>query len=383
MIVGTRPEVIKMAPLHAALKAEPQFDLQLCATGQHSDLLKTALDDFGLMPDFRLDIMEHGQSLGSLTSKAILGLEKVIQSSEPNVVLVHGDTTTTLAASLAAFYTRIPLGHVEAGLRTGNFGSPFPEELNRTLVGQIARWNFAPTKEAVGHLLNEGISHDRIHLTGNTIVDSLRLVCQSENQSNWKESTFQLERILGFSPEMHKTVLITTHRRENLGDGVKNIFEAVSRLSLLYPDSRFVLPLHPNQEIRNAAAFLGDRKNVRIIDPLNYKLFILLISKSHYILTDSGGIQEESVTLGKRVLVARDSTERPEGMGGKKLKVVGSGLDEIESASQLELGLPLELFAPEVRSEVFGDGHASKRIVDVLRQDFLQQDNGKSVKNQF
>jgi UDP-N-acetylglucosamine 2-epimerase (non-hydrolysing) len=378
MILGTRPEVIKMAPVYAALKAEPQFHLQLCATGQHSDLLKTALDDFGLVPDFKLDIMEHGQSLGSLTSKAILGLEQVIQTSEPNVVLVHGDTTTTLAASLVAFYTQIPVGHVEAGLRTGNLGSPFPEELNRTLVGRIARWNFAPTDESVDHLINEGISKDLIYLTGNTIVDSLRLLCQSENQSNWNESTRRLDGILGFSPEVHKTVLITTHRRENFGEGVKNIFEAVSRLSVLHPDSRFVLPLHPNREIRNAAAYLGDRKNIKIIDPLNYKLFILLISKSHFILTDSGGIQEESVTLGKKVLVARDSTERPEGMGGKKLKVVGSGLQEIEAASELELELPHELFAPEIRSEVFGDGYASKRIVDILRQDLLKVDQSRS-----
>ena len=366
IVVGTRPEVIKMAPVYYELKKHSQFDVQLCATGQHSDLLSLALSDFDLTPDFRLDLMEHGQSLGTLTGRAILGLEEILDNAKPSAVLVHGDTTTTFVAALVAFYAQIPVGHVEAGLRTRNIYSPFPEEFNRQGVSRLAHWNFAPTKQAKLNLIEDGIPEEKIVETGNTVVDALRILAEESDSGRLDGSWVELKALVGFDPTEQKTVLITTHRRENLGEGVGNIFEAVLQLANQEPEAMFVLPLHPNPQIRSAAKELENLKNVRIIDPLGYRNFMLLLSTSHFVITDSGGIQEEAVSLGKRVLVARESTERPEGLAGSSMQVVGSSKEEIFKYGSLELKKNWNPTKLEIKSHVYGDGQASSRISDTL-----------------
>jgi len=371
VVVGTRPEVIKMAPVYLELMKEPRFEVKLCATGQHSDLLTLALQDFDLTPDYKLELMEHGQGLASLTSRAISGLEGILQEAKPDAVLVHGDTTTTFSAALAAFYAQIPVGHVEAGLRTRDIYSPFPEEFNRQAVSRIARWNFAPTPQAKQNLLSDGVDETRIFVTGNTIVDSIRLLVDESEAGKLEPSWLKLIDILGFDPKGQKAVLITTHRRENLGDGVSNIFKAVLALAKNHEEVKFVLPLHPNPKIRLAASELYELENVSVIDPLGYREFMLLLSSSCFVITDSGGIQEEAVTLGKTVLVTRAMTERPEGLVNTNMEIVGSTSDEITTASERELATTKT--PPELRivSEVYGDGRASGRISGRLTSDLF------------
>jgi UDP-N-acetylglucosamine 2-epimerase (non-hydrolysing) len=369
LVVGTRPEVIKMAPVYFELTLQPKFEVLLCASGQHSDLLKLALEDFELSPDYQLELMQHGQSLGSLTSRAITGLERILEEVKPNVVLVHGDTTTTFAAALAAFYAQIPVGHVEAGLRTKDIHSPFPEELNRQAVSRIARWNFAPTAGAKQNLLDEGIDDSRITITGNTIVDSLRILSEDSVGGKLDKHRIELVNLLGFDPRAEKTVLVTTHRRENLGEGIENIFRAVGNLARADKDSRFVLPLHPNPQVRIAASELSFLDNVSIIEPLGYKHFMLLLSSCHFVITDSGGVQEEAVTLGKKVLVARDTSERREGMVGGQIRLIGASTDRLTQAGMQELSKPPRESKFELVSEVFGNGRASSIIQSTLERD--------------
>jgi UDP-N-acetylglucosamine 2-epimerase (non-hydrolysing) len=371
IVVGTRPEVIKMAPVYLQLIKEARFEVQLCATGQHSDLLTLALQDFDLVPDYKLELMEHGQGLGSLTSRAISGLEGVIQNAKPDAVLVHGDTTTTLSAALAAYYAQIPVGHVEAGLRTRDIYSPFPEEFNRQAVSRIANWNFAPTAQARQNLLDEGVDERRIAVTGNTIVDSILLLVEESRTGRLDRSWVGLNKLLGFDPRSQKTVLITTHRRENLGEGVANIFQAVQDLAKRHKEARFVLPLHPNPQVRLAASGISELENVSVIDPLGYRNFMLLLSASSLVITDSGGIQEEAVTLGKKVLVTRVATERPEGLLGSNLEIVGSTVEEIIKTSERELTNSETPRGIQIVSEVYGDGRASKRISELLASDLL------------
>lgn len=371
LVVGTRPEVIKMAPVYFELSKNPEFLVQLCATGQHADLLLLALRDFGLTPDFKLDLMEHGQSLGKLTGRAIIGLEDILAQAKPAAVLVHGDTTTTFAAALAAFYAQIPVGHVEAGLRTRNIYSPFPEEFNRQAVSRIAKWNFAPTDQGRLNLIEDGVTEDQITETGNTVVDALRILSEDAKEGRLESSWNELKDVLGFDPSIQKTVLITTHRRENLGSGVESIFEAIQGLSEKFPEAMFVLPLHPNPQIRESAANLEKKSNVRVIDPLGYRSFMLLLSTSHLAITDSGGIQEEAVTLGKKVLVARDSTERPEGLASSNMEIVGSSTDEIIRVGSHELEREWFPGGLQIKSHVYGDGRASERISEELRSFFL------------
>ena len=366
IVVGTRPEVIKMAPVYIELLKLTKFEVKLCVTGQHSDLLTLALQDFDLTPDYELELMQHGQGLGSLTSRALDALEGVMNEAKPDAVLVHGDTTTTFTAALAAFYAQIPVGHIEAGLRTKDIHSPFPEEFNRQAVSRIARWNFAPTVGAKQNLLNDGIDESRIVVTGNTIVDSIRLLVEESNNGKLEPVWLKLNEVLGFDPKKQKTVLITTHRRENLGQGVSNIFQAVLDLAQNHREVKFVLPLHPNPKVRLAASKLSELENVKIIDPLGYRLFTLLLSASHFVVTDSGGIQEEAVTLGKRVLVTRAMTERPEGVTESTLRLVGTIAFEIELAGSKELELSLAPAELRITSEVYGDGRASKRISEAL-----------------
>jgi UDP-N-acetylglucosamine 2-epimerase (non-hydrolysing) len=371
IVVGTRPEAIKMAPVYQELLKEPRFVVKLCVTGQHSGLLAQALQDFELVPDYKLELMQHGQGLGSLTSRALMGLEEVLDLARPNVVLVHGDTTTTFAAALASFYAQIPVGHVEAGLRTMDIYSPFPEELNRQAVSRIARWNFAPTSQARQNLLDEGIEEARIIVTGNTIVDSIRLLSEELKGGKLEESWSELKDLLGFDPKTQKTVLITTHRRENVGDGVNNIFKAVLRLAQSHQGVRFVLPLHPNPQVRASAKEISGLANVSIIDPLGYRQFIQLLSASHFAITDSGGIQEEAVTLGKKVLVARVKTERPEGLAGSNLEIVGTTVNEIEKSGSRELAREQSLTELKLTTEVYGDGLASRKILESLASSFF------------
>jgi len=366
IVVGTRPEVIKMAPVFLELVRLPRFEVKLCATGQHSDLLTLALQDFDLTPDYELELMQHGQGLGSLTSRALEALEVVLKDAQPDVVLVHGDTTTTFTAALASFYGQIPVGHVEAGLRTHDIYSPFPEEFNRQAVSRIARWNFAPTIGAKQNLLKEGIDESRIIVTGNTIVDSIRLLLEGSKDGSLELAWLQIVELLGFDPRNQKTVLITTHRRENLGQGVSNIFQAVLNLAQNHREARFVMPLHPNPKVRTAASKLSELDNVKIIDPLSYRLFILLLGSSHIVITDSGGIQEEAVTLGKSVLVTRAMTERPEGLVGTNMEIVGSTSEEIEKAGSRELSREKTSSDLRIVSHVYGDGSASRKIAEVL-----------------
>lgn len=366
IVVGTRPEVIKMAPVFFELLKLPRFEVKLCATGQHSDLLTLALQDFDLTPDYELELMHHGQGLGSLTSRALEALETVLNDAKPDVVLVHGDTTTTFTAALASFYSQIPVGHVEAGLRTHDIYSPFPEELNRQAVSRIARWNFAPTVGAKQNLLNEGIDESRIIVTGNTIVDSIRLLLEGSKNGSLEPAWLQIVELLGFDPRKQKTALITTHRRENLGQGVSNIFRAVLNLAKNHREVSFVLPLHPNPKVRMAASDISELENVIIIDPLSYRLFIMLLGSSHVVITDSGGIQEEAVTLGKTVLVTRAMTERPEGLVGTNMEIVGSSSEEIEKAGSRELSREKTSSDLRIASHVYGDGSASRKIAEAL-----------------
>lgn len=373
VVVGTRPEVIKMAPVFLELRKDPRLNVRLCTTGQHADLLELALRDFELAPDLELSIMQHGQSLGSLTSRAIEGMQSALENEKPDAVLVHGDTTTTFAASLAAFYAQILVGHVEAGLRTKNMYSPFPEELNRQIVSRLANWNFAPTDQAVKNLLEEGIPASRIIKTGNTIVDSIGLILGEDSKDPTSSTVQELIQELGFDPSGEKTVLVTTHRRENIGTGVKNIFRAVSNLANKYPEVHFVMPLHPNPQIRRDASELYELRNIRVIEPLGYRKFILLLKMSQLVITDSGGIQEEAVTLGKQVLVTRDSTERPEGLLGSHMHIVGSTSEEIESRAVLHLDIDRPAHSSGIGSHVYGDGRAAERIVEKIISHFLSK----------
>lgn len=369
IVVGTRPEAIKMAPLYMQLSSDARLRVQLCATGQHEALLDAALADFGITADFHLSLMEHGQSLGRLTARAIAEIDEVLSQTKPKVVLVHGDTTTTLAAAICAFYHQIPVGHVEAGLRTRDLSSPFPEEFNRQAVSRLATWSFAPTELAVKNLQAEGLVRDSIVLTGNTIVDSLELFLRDKN-INLSEAVFDaLERLLGFSPSSQKTILVTTHRRENLSGNIDNIFSAIAILASQYPEIKFVLPLHPNPTILETAQnTLSGYENVAIIDPLNYGAFVRLLSACLFVLTDSGGVQEEAVTLGVTVLVLRDTTERPEGREGGNLQVVGTTVESIVRACEILIEREWTNSKFEIVSNVYGDGMASRRIHSVIAE---------------
>jgi UDP-N-acetylglucosamine 2-epimerase (non-hydrolysing) len=369
VVVGTRPEAIKMAPVYLELSSDKRLQVLLCATGQHLELLDTALDDFGLKADFKLNLMKHGQTLGSLTARAISSVNELLMQAKPSAVLVHGDTTTTLAASIAAFYNQIPVGHVEAGLRTGDIHSPFPEELNRQAISRIATWNFAPTTLAVRTLETEGIGSTSIFLTGNTIVDSINTLISNPNSIGRERYLASLKQLLGFDPQSEKTILITTHRRENLHGNIEKIFDATACLATEYPETRFVLPLHPNPKILKAAKVaLAKHRNVSLIKPMNYGLFVTLLSNCLCVLTDSGGIQEESVTLGVKVLVLRDATERPEGLESGNLKVIGTSVSSIVEATRIELARESLMRDFKVVSHVYGDGQASQRIHSIVSE---------------
>ena len=377
LVFGTRPEAIKMAPLVKELKANNAvFETKVCVTGQHREMLDQVLRIFDIIPDYDLNIMKPGQDLYDITSKVLLGMRDVLEKSKPDVVLVHGDTTTSTAAALASFYMQIPVGHVEAGLRTYNIDSPWPEEMNRQITGRIASYNFSPTPLSERNLKEEK-AHGQIFVTGNTVIDALHMVVDRLNTDRvLAEEQAKVLASAGYDvnrlADGKKLVLITGHRRENFGNGFINMVTAMKDLSEKYPDVDFVYPMHLNPNVRRPihevfGEDLSIYKNFFFIEPLQYLEFVFLMEKSFIVLTDSGGIQEEAPGLGKPVLVMRDTTERPEAISAGTVKLVGTDYNKIvDTVSEL---LDDEKAYAKMSQSVnpYGDGKASKRIVDILR----------------
>ncbi|MEH6972811.1 non-hydrolyzing UDP-N-acetylglucosamine 2-epimerase [Bacillus sp. JJ675] len=352
-VFGTRPEAIKMAPLVLELKKHLEIESYVTVTAQHRQMLDQVLDAFHIRPDFDLNIMKERQTLADITSNALTKLDRLFQEIKPDLVLVHGDTTTTFAGSLAAFYHRISVGHVEAGLRTGNKYSPFPEELNRQLTGAIADFHFAPTKQAEANLLAENKNADSIFVTGNTAIDALKTTVREEY------SHPLLDRMDG-----SRMILLTAHRRENLGEPMENMFRAIRRITEEFGDVQVVYPVHLNPVVRQAAELhFGGSDKVHLIEPLEVIDFHNFASRAHFILTDSGGVQEEAPSLGKPVLVLRDTTERPEGVKAGTLKLAGTNEEDVYELTKQLLNDPDEYQRMSKASNPYGDGNASKRIV--------------------
>mgnify|MGYP001342508645 CR=1 FL=1 len=369
-IFGTRPEAIKMAPVIKELEKSKEFESLVCVTAQHREMLDQVLSLFDINPDYDLDIMMPGQTLAMLTERIISKLDKVILESKPSMILVHGDTTTTFVSSLCAFYHKIPIGHVEAGLRTGNLYSPWPEEGNRKLTGSIASLHFAPTEKSKQNLLAENVPEDKILVTGNTVIDSLLSIVDLIDK-NEKENDYITNLITRF-PHNNRIILITAHRRENFGSGFQNICEAILELSEEFSDVEFVFPVHLNPNVRRPVAkILSDKNNIHLIEPLEYLPFVDLMSKSYLVLTDSGGIQEEAPSLGKPVLVMRDTTERPEAVDAGTVIIVGTEKNSIIN-NTTKLLQSNELYDKmSVAHNPYGDGLASIRIVKAIHK-FLQ-----------
>lgn len=364
-VFGTRPEAIKMAPLVARLAGMEQVDARICVTAQHREMLDQVLTLFGLTPDYDLDIMKPGQSLGQVMNAVLNGLEPVLAEFRPDLVLVHGDTSTTFAATLAAYYQRIAVGHVEAGLRTGDLYSPWPEEANRKLTGALADLHFAPTPRARNNLLREGVNAETVHVTGNTVIDALLWTAdQFDKDPSFDE---RLLRSFEFLRPNARLILITGHRRENFGSGFENICLAIRDLALKYDDTDFLYPVHLNPNVRDPVArTLSGLHNVHLIEPQEYLPFVWLMRRAHIILTDSGGIQEEAPSLGKPVLVMRDTTERPEAVESGIARLVGADRERIVAAIS-ELMTDRERYAAmaNIRNP-YGDGRASEAIAGIL-----------------
>ena len=356
LIFGTRPEAIKMCPLVKELKSRPQFHTLVCVTGQHRQMLRQVLDAFCVEPDYDLAVMKAGQTLFDVTDSVLLGIRDVLERERPELVLVHGDTTTAFAAALACFYLKIPGGHGEAGLRTYYIHSPYPEEFNRQAVSLIARYHFAPTQAAADHLLREGKCADSIVVTGNTAIDGLRTTVRNDYSHpdiNWAAGG--------------RLILLTAHRRENLGEPMRQMFRAIRRVTDEHPDVKVIYPVHMNPAVRNAAeAELGGCERIRLIEPLDVTDFHNFMARSYLILTDSGGIQEEAPSLGKPVLVMRDTTERPEGVAAGTLKLVGTDEDVIYREFTKLLEDEAAYKAMTGASNPYGDGQACRRIADFL-----------------
>lgn len=365
-IFGTRPEAIKMAPLVLRLAEDNRFDSRVCVTAQHREMLDQVLDLFDLTPDYDLNIMKPGQDLTDVTSAIIQGLKPVLEDFKPDVILVHGDTATTFAASLAAYYQQIPIAHVEAGLRTNNLYSPWPEEGNRRLTGSLATLHFAPTPTSRQNLINEGIACKAIHVTGNTVVDALLEVVQKLNAP---ESVLlnQFKDRFSFLPEGNRMVLVTGHRRENFGGGFERICYALLEAAKRFPQVEFVYPVHLNPNVREPVQrMLSGVSNVHLIEPQDYLPFVYLMTRAHIILTDSGGIQEEAPALGKPVLVLRDTTERPEAVEAGTVRLVGTEVHSIVHHLS-ELLINEDVYqAMSYAHNPYGDGTASANISEAL-----------------
>ncbi|MER1975719.1 non-hydrolyzing UDP-N-acetylglucosamine 2-epimerase [Pseudocitrobacter faecalis] len=365
-VFGTRPEAIKMAPLVHALARDPHFEAKVCVTAQHREMLDQVLNLFSIVPDYDLNIMSPGQGLTEITCRILEGLKPVLESFKPDVVLVHGDTTTTAAASLAAFYQRIPVGHVEAGLRTGNLYSPWPEEANRTLTGHLAMYHFAPTETSRQNLLKENIADTRIFVTGNTVIDALFWV--RDRVLNNETLRNELSRRYPFLANGKKMILVTGHRRESFGRGFEHICHALAEIAATHPDVQIVYPVHLNPNVSEPVnRILGHVKNVILIEPQDYLPFVWLMNHAWLILTDSGGIQEEAPSLGKPVLVMRDATERPEAIDAGTVRLVGTDSRRIVDEVSRLLHDENEYQAMSRAHNPYGDGQACERILSALK----------------
>lgn len=366
-VFGTRPEAIKMAPLALKLVQDPRFEVRICVTGQHREMLDQVLSLFAIEPDFDLAIMRKGQDLTDVTCAILQGLRSVWPVFKPDMVLVHGDTTTTFAASMAAYYQQIPIGHVEAGLRTGDIYSPWPEEANRKLVGALATLHFAPTKAARDNLLKEAVTPASVFVTGNTVIDALHQVVQRLNTD--ASLNKMLDDRFSMLQRGRRMVLVTGHRRESFGDGFERICKAIQRSAAAFPDIDWVYPVHLNPNVREPVnRLLAGVKNIYLIEPQEYLPFVYLMNKSSVILTDSGGVQEEAPSLGKPVLVMRDTTERPEAVDAGTVKLVGTSSELIEHAL-CELLTNQDAYLRMSQSHnPYGDGLACERIAESLAQ---------------
>lgn len=358
LVFGTRPEAIKMCPLVKELKSRKDLEVIVCVTGQHREMLQQVLDCFGVVPDYNLNIMKDKQNLFDITVNIMEKIRPVLEKEKPNIVLVHGDTSTTFVTALCSFYMQIPVGHVEAGLRTYDIYAPFPEEFNRQATGIVAQYNFAPTEEAKQNLVNEGKNCQNIYVTGNTAIDALKTTVTDDYKSE----------LLDWASDS-KIILLTAHRRENIGENLYNIFNAIAKIVNKHEDVKVIYPVHMNPIIRECAnKVLGNNDRIRIIDPLDVLDFHNIIAKSYMILTDSGGIQEEAPSFGKPVLVLRDVTERPEGVKAGTLKIVGTNCDNIYNEAHKILSDENEYRKYSNSKNPYGDGFASKRIADIIEE---------------
>ena len=371
IVFGTRPEAIKMAPLVKEFTKNTQdFKMKVCVTAQHREMLDQVLELFNIQPDYDLNVMKAGQDLYDITSKVLLGMREVLSEFRPDIVLVHGDTTTTIATALAAFYQRIAVGHIEAGLRTGNIYSPWPEEANRLLTTQISKYHFAPTQKNKENLLREHILEDKIIITGNTVIDTLLLVVDRlRSDKKLEEEVVTFIRSKGYKVSDRKMVLVTGHRRENFGEGFLNICSALKELAKQYEDVDFVYPVHLNPNVQKPVnEILHDINNVYLIEPLDYMPFVYLLNHSYMVLTDSGGIQEEAPSLGKPVLVMRDTTERPEAVEAGTVLLVGTDKETIKMNVSRLLDNETYYKKMSYAHNPYGDGNASAKIVKFLKE---------------
>jgi UDP-N-acetylglucosamine 2-epimerase (non-hydrolysing) len=378
-VFGTRPEAIKMAPLVKALAEDSFFDARVCVTAQHREMLDQVLELFEITPEYDLNLMKGGQDLYDITSGVLLGLRDVLKEFQPDIVLVHGDTATTFSATLAAFYRQIPVGHVEAGLRTGNIYSPWPEEANRVLTGRLADVHFAPTERNQNALLREHIAADKITITGNTVIDALQWVVKKiDHSAELKSSIQSVLQQAGLNTDAlsKRYVLVTGHRRENFGEGLENICRALSQLAAANPETHFIYPVHLNPNVQEPVKrLLGDSSNVQLIEPLGYEQFVYLMQNAYLVLTDSGGVQEEAPGLGKPVLVMRDTTERPEAVESGTVKLVGTDADLIVQEVQCLLDDVALYEKMSLAHNPYGDGKASERICGFLKSGYGQTSN--------
>ncbi|MDB9913102.1 UDP-N-acetylglucosamine 2-epimerase (non-hydrolyzing) [Flavobacteriaceae bacterium] len=374
IIFGTRPEAIKMAPLIKEFQKHKNYNLKVCVTAQHREMLDQVLELFEIVPDYDLNLMKAGQDLYDITAKVLLGVKEVLLSFKPHLVFVHGDTTTSFAASLASYYEKIPVAHIEAGLRTGNIYSPWPEEVNRKLTTQIAKYNFAPTSASKDNLIKENVNSESIIVTGNTVIDSLFIV-RDKNQTNKSlQNKIAVKIGLDFICNQSilkdkKIILVTGHRRENFGQGFLNICEGLKEIAIKNQDCEIVYPVHLNPNVSVPVnKLLKNISNINLIAPLDYEPFVYLMSISHIILTDSGGIQEEAPSLGKPVLVMRDTTERPEALESGTVKLVGTDKNKIVSEVQNLLDNPNEYLKMSTAHNPYGNGDACEKIIEFLNE---------------
>ncbi len=371
LVFGTRPEAIKMAPLVHRLKAEPEFfDIQVCVTAQHRQMLDQVLRIFEIVPDIDLDVMKPGQDLFDVTTNVLQGMKAVFEKNKPDAVLVHGDTTTTLATAMAGFYAGVPVGHVEAGLRTHDLYAPFPEEFNRQVASRVTRWHFAPTELSRANLIAEHVDDDSITVTGNTVIDALHWVLNRINSDGGRSTQLiqSLNQALPFNWQSDRFVLITGHRRENFGDGFLQICEALREMASKFDNVHFVYPVHLNPNVQKPVrTILEGLSNVHLVEPLDYEPFVYLLKHSYVVLTDSGGIQEEAPSLGKPVLVMRDVTERPEAVDAGTVELVGANKNQIIAGVSRLLEDEAHYSKMSHAHNPYGDGKACDRILAVLR----------------